>query len=756
MGSHDYQDQLNHERATNEHSIRVQQQNQTRRRELARGIITTRSADWTDTGPQTGTPIRRILPLIGRVALTSPDEDLDTDYYIGDGYLTQEEMNVDSCAISWAAPAAGVFFKGRNSAEAVPDPGLLAARRTFRTSPTDQIIDYEDQLEDEVDCADVFPLPLPSEIPPAPPTRISQTPISQAPPVMVPEDKPKIKDESEDLIDTSPAASRPVSDSPEGLRAERLVKASLEDPRTGHLPSALNTLQPDQYQFVTWPADTQLLLQGSPGTGKTVVAVYRALYLTHSEHKDRKVKRLALVGPTQAWTHHVNDLLNTMEASNVTCINLEDLIWGASQGPRHALHHSRQSWFKVDWGIYGLALRVIRRLEQEEQLDLNKKRAVKQVLETLINDTPIHRNFVNDLERSQWLLSIPSYSEARKWPDCLLLFAAVSVALEQTNRRALKPFPLSHYDHIIVDEAQDIRGVEWAILNQMITPKGTWSIIGDMNQRRADYTFDSWRELIDKLEIGDADIDVEKVLTTGYRSTRQIMKFASGLIDQPIQWTVNMLRDGPDVVVERTTTNNLPTKLMGCIDHLTSQYRQGTVAVIGINRADIEPHVLRAGWRREQTGTMYHKDRSQRLMLADPIQASGLEFDAVVVVEPADFPTNLGRNGQLYASLTRAHQELIVVHTKPLPERLRGRTRDPEERPETSTLDYEPKCLRFSEQEMSPYDNGCSEKPEERPIREEGPDRRGRSERVRFSRWRRFFGLLGLRRTGGGGTPRRR
>lgn len=674
MRNQDYQRQLNHEQATNEHYIRTQEQRQIRRRELARGIATTRSATWTDTAPHTRELIRRIYPLIGRVALIKADEDLGTDYYISDAYLSHEYMNTDSCVISWAAPAAKIFFRGQHSEWAFPNPSSLTARRTFSHSPTDQIMDYDDQLENGVEYTDVFHVPSPDKIPPPP----QSTEVSKSPPVILHKDEVENRYEQEyDMTDAPSSISRTFPDPPEQLRAERLVNISLDAPRTGQLPLVLNTLQPDQYRFVTWPADTPLLLQGAPGTGKTVVAAYRALYLTHPENTEIQSgtdKKLALVGPTQAWSHHVRDLLSGREASTVTCINLEELIWSVSKGPRHALHHSRQSRFKVDWAIYSLALRATRQLKREGKLDINKKKAVKQVLEVLINDTAIHRK-VTDREHSQWLLSIPSYSQARKWPDCLLLFAAISVAFEQTITSFQNPFPLNHYDHIIVDEAQDVRGVEWAILDQMIIPNGTWTIIGDMNQRRADYTFSSWRELIDKLETGDADLDEEEVLTVGYRSTRQIMQFAANLIDQPEQWRVKMLRDGPDVIVEQTTINRQSVTIMNHINRLTAKYQQGTVGIIGIALTDIERHIKRDGWRREPAGPLFHKDQSRSLMLADPIQARGLEFDAVIVVEPTGFPTNLGRNGPLYTSLTRAHQELVIVHARPLPKKLRGRAR---------------------------------------------------------------------------------
>jgi len=61
------------------------------------------------------------------------------------------------------------------------------------------------------------------------------------------------------------------------------------------------------------------------------------------------------------------------------------------------------------------------------------------------------------------------------------------------------------------------------------------------------------------------------------------------------------------------------------------------------------------------------------IRLITPDHARGVEFDAVVVVEPAAFPRNLGRFGPLCTSLTRANRELNVVHAQSLPEALRRR-----------------------------------------------------------------------------------
>jgi DNA helicase IV len=55
-----------------------------------------------------------------------------------------------------------------------------------------------------------------------------------------------------------------------------------------------------------------------------------------------------------------------------------------------------------------------------------------------------------------------------------------------------------------------------------------------------------------------------------------------------------------------------------------------------------------------------------------PREAKGLEFDHVVVVEPAGIAAEGGEQGlrELYVALTRPTKTLVVVHARPLPEEL--------------------------------------------------------------------------------------
>ncbi len=130
---------------------------------------------------------------------------------------------------------------------------------------------------------------------------------------------------------------------------------------------------------------------------------------------------------------------------------------------------------------------------------------------------------------------------------------------------------------------------------------------------------------------------------------------------------------------------------------LTDEFDDGLTAVIvwSQDQADrVQQYFLETGWRRPpRTGsrTTFALPASPtsddeptyrgRLRIIRAVQARGLEFDGVVVVEPTEFQQNVGRHGSLYTSLTRADKKLVVVHSKALPKELKGRARsDPARR----------------------------------------------------------------------------
>jgi DNA helicase IV len=223
----------------------------------------------------------------------------------------------------------------------------------------------------------------------------------------------------------------------------------------------------------------------------------------------------------------------------------------------------------------------------------------------------------------------------------------------------------------VVDEAQDIRPLEWMILQAVNA--GGWTLLGDINQRRVDHSDDDWRVVGKRLGFGARDVKAGyRELDLGFRSTRQIMAFASGLL--PLKERgVRSLQEGPEPIVVKTTKSALARTVVDQAISLAERYANGLVAVIDVE-ADRIAETLRAdGWAPCRIGNNWTRG-DRKLYLRRPEEARGVEYDAVVVVEPDRFPCSQGqRRGVLYTSLTRANRELVVIPAGKLPRELSQR-----------------------------------------------------------------------------------
>ena len=183
----------------------------------------------------------------------------------------------------------------------------------------------------------------------------------------------------------------------------------------------------------------------------------------------------------------------------------------------------------------------------------------------------------------------------------------------------------------------------------------------------------SWQDLADELEISAEDSSPfePEVLEQGYRSTRQILDYAANLLDAADRHPKSLL-EGPEPRVRRVGSKQLDQVVIEEAEALAAKYVGGRVAVISAGPDDLSRPFLRRGWRNTAESHVMRKD-DLVLGVFQPANTRGLEYDGVVVVEPADFPRNVGRDGRLYTALTRANKELTVVYSRALPRRLRGR-----------------------------------------------------------------------------------
>jgi hypothetical protein len=224
--------------------------------------------------------------------------------------------------------------------------------------------------------------------------------------------------------------------------------------------------------------------------------------------------------------------------------------------------------------------------------------------------------------------------------------------------------------HVVVDEAQDLSPMECrAVARRCET--GSVTVLGDLAQGTTPCATTSWPDLLAHLGKRDAQL---QVLEMGYRVPREILDFANRLLDQiaPSLARAASLRHDPDALeIVSTGPDGLDGALVSSCAQATAS--PGSIAVIAaddqvtalsrtLGRAGLEHAVLDGGpgpGGAQGTG---------RLTIVPVSLAKGLEFDQVMVVEPARI-TAAGSRGanRLYVALTRAVSRLTVLHTEPLP-----------------------------------------------------------------------------------------
>lgn len=103
--------------------------------------------------------------------------------------------------------------------------------------------------------------------------------------------------------------------------------ASLGTHRTAKMRDVLGTIQADQDAIIRTPSNGALIVDGGPGTGKTVVALHRAAHLLYSEPRlTRGAGGMLLIGPNPHYLAYVDDVLPSLGEDTVRLCTLRDLV----------------------------------------------------------------------------------------------------------------------------------------------------------------------------------------------------------------------------------------------------------------------------------------------------------------------------------------------------------------------------------------------------------------------------------------------
>ena len=577
----------------------------------------------------------------------------------------------------------------------------------------------------------------------------------------------------------------------DSVTGEGALMLALTAARTGRMRDIVATIQAEQDRVVRAPLSGVLVVQGGPGTGKTVVALHRIAFLLYT-HRERIGRTgVLLVGPNPAFLRYIEQVLPTLGETSVVTTTLDAMYPGAEVSAEDApdaarvkggarmaeviaaavrqrrrvpsgtrtmsvdgtalplhpddvrkagakayaarLPHNRaRVVFVVDL-LDRLAARLARRLgvtfdaatRLELVADLRGARDVRREVnwcwppvlpEKLIRDLYADRDVASaaGLGDAEWVAIRRPRSAGWTAADIALLDEAAELlgvddsaqtaqhARVEAERQAERAYARSvmssagaaakmitadqlaqryagteefhggvegaaadrtwAYGHVVVDEAQELSPMQWRMIARR-GPSRSMTIVGDPAQTGSPAGATSWAQVLTPI-VGNRWR--EHALTVNYRTPGRVMARAVAVLEAagvPVRPPTSA-REGDEPTVEHVA-GSLAAAVLSAVRREAAEPDVGRLAVIC--------SVARAAALRDALG-----GAPASVSVLNPSEVKGLEFDVVVLVEPAEIVEAHERGaGDLYVAMTRPIKRLHVLHVRPLPAGLAEAPEDP-------------------------------------------------------------------------------
>ena len=127
----------------------------------------------------------------------------------------------------------------------------------------------------------------------------------------------------------------------QGLRGYSTLLTALGRSRTGQLGDIVATIQAEQDEIIRSPQAGVLVVQGGPGTGKTVVALHRAAYLLYTHRFPLEDQGVLVIGPNRVFLRYIERVLPSLGEAGVQQVILADLIPEVQFGLRESSNIAR-------------------------------------------------------------------------------------------------------------------------------------------------------------------------------------------------------------------------------------------------------------------------------------------------------------------------------------------------------------------------------------------------------------------------------
>jgi len=223
------------------------------------------------------------------------------------------------------------------------------------------------------------------------------------------------------------------------------------------------------------------------------------------------------------------------------------------------------------------------------------------------------------------------------------LAAARAVAVQ-------RPEDYREYAHVVVDEAQDVSPMQWRMIGRR-GAHASWTIVGDPAQA-------AWVDAAEAQQAMDAALGSrrrhEYVLNTNYRNAAEIFALAAAVI-RAAEPEIELPSAVRSAGVEPEHRTVAPDELRSAVRDTAAQLLNAVPGTVGVISAMARRDEV-AGWLADLPGG--------RLQVVGSLEAKGMEYDGVLLVEPAQLRDESASGVRtLYVALSRATQRLVTVGT---------------------------------------------------------------------------------------------
>ena len=493
-----------------------------------------------------------------------------------------------------------------------------------------------------------------------------------------------------------------------------------------HLPEIAALLDPKQFEVISKPDSGVVVVQGGAGSGKTTIGVHRMAYLAYQSRTRFAAERMLVIVGTPALRDYIAQLLEALDLAQVKVATYE--FWATE------LRKKNFDWIDLPFDD-GTPVEVSRMKTDPALLPLFERRArgyVRDGRTTAQDALGLWAEVLTDRESlRRALLSVPNprLNEDqldRAWRHCSERCPAVAEwsrddgalnaegeafegadgVAEQDDDRAMLDIeddalllrayqlvcgPLStaprgqprrkmvRYEHLFVDEAQDLAAIDFCVLADVVSEQKSITLAGDTAQRlHLDTGFRSWTEVLTSLKLEHTSVEPLKI---AYRCTREVLQVAREVLgplvdpEEPIA-----PRTGAPVEFHPFPSQGAAAAFLGdVLRPLFAREPRATVAVLARypEQADAYYDALRLAevphLRRVKNFDFAFKSGVE---VTEIRQVKGLEYDYVILVDAnaSTYPAEDDARYQLHIGATRAAHQLWILTSGPpsplLPRRL--------------------------------------------------------------------------------------